>query len=253
MNSRFILAFPSGSGNNWQYWHTYLVDFHKGVVDYHCGSHLDTQFGITFSYDNDYRCIELLQNRRNGAKPFFVSSGWTHDDDGVKIPIRFDPIKMAYGTGMVERGWDSAYGDSAYAALESALDAYTHIKRGFGFSREHSYSMREGMARLALAAELKKVFDQLSHSQVVFTARDSYFSDRQDASSLRSLYKTFSRHISRSDALDVELETVYPSPHEGLKAADVKRCVRRFVARHPTRATKTLLSLLAGASALKAA
>lgn len=217
----FILAFPARNGNNWQHWVTYHCFPAKGeIIRHHTniqyGGYFDDPFELAFEYDG-LRSGLLRSRMKSDMLPRNFITGGTVTVDGVQIPIRFQPINVRFADGKRVPPYIES-------TLRVDLDCCISAKR----------TQLDGVLD-----KLNELFHTLSHSQVKFVA--DYSESRHD--SLEGLYR-------RALYFQDEVDQLYPPqylPPPNL----ISRCVRRFVRRHPTQATKRLLQMIAGASVLK--
>lgn len=268
---KFVLAWPQWSGHKYLHYHCMLVDqetcrvwnFQDGYTKQPYHGPLEAVYDHavvdkhTFEMAHHLKCSLSIRGIRNftdlsvaaglwtirasqtGVKGFnFVTTGKVYCH-GEETPIRFEPIRVNYFTGQME-----------YRSTDRPLPDifWEYDERRWNWRKPKT---QEDWEKLMDACEIE--WRELSHSQFVFVSRLPY-----DAVRLRGTWRQRVRYVlefydhdrcycgTLKTALGVERK-----PHGSNIRTVVKRCIKRFICRHPDRATSRLLQLLGAAGALK--
>ena len=169
----------------------------------------------------------------------FVTNGKFYSH-GKEIPVRFEAIRANYFTGEME-----------YRSTNRPFPQIFHLWDRRRYDWKEPSRGGEEWKKLLDACEIE--WRELSHSQFVFVSQLAH-----DRIALKGTWKQRVRSVlefhDRDRSFLRTLKTalgVERRPHRPIVITVVKRCIKRFITRHPTRATTRLLQLLGAASALK--
>lgn len=268
---KFVLAWPEWTGHKYLHYHCMVVNqdarsvsrIQNGYNKQPFHSPVETRYDEAvigshpININNELRCqltllgvhnfkdwskaagLWAIRASQTGVKALnFVTNGKFYEH-GVEVPVRFEAIRANYFTGEME------YRETARP-----------IPRIFYKWDDRRWDWKEpppneDWEKLLDACE--KEWRELSHSQFVFVSKLPY-----DRIQLRGTWRQRVRSVLEFNGRDRSflgtLKTaigVERKPHGSIVQTVIKRCVKRFIARHPTRATTRLLQLLGAASAFK--
>jgi hypothetical protein len=169
----------------------------------------------------------------------FVTNGrfYAH---GTEVPVRFEPIRANYFTGQMEYRQTSRPLPNIFREWDCRRWDWK------GWPKD-----KEEWEKLLDACEIE--WRELSHSQFVFVGQLPH-----DLIPLKGTWSQRVRSVLEfSDRDRLILGTLKTAlgverrAHGSIVKTVIKRCIKRFIARHPTRATNRLLQLLGAAGDLK--
>jgi hypothetical protein len=260
---KFILAFPDGA-NKYIYYTSYWVDMTQKTITRTIDDYSGLFLMCRTQYESyDHHTTDLLKNRILG-KPSryerkFISNGtynesnWFHrrfsrDDDEKSggWPIRFHP----YAANFVDGDFDG------WIENKELDELYVKIDRKFRYGSYRVIYDAPFSEWEDCEAMLSRAFQLMSHCQVVMRI-DRRGNKSRKIKKLKDLYENLSETlISQSwhrtnsyshDQLKL-IDLIFP-PKESKSAKKkqeiIKESIQRFVRRHPTRATTTLLKMIA--------
>lgn len=271
-----MLAFPF-NGNTWQHYKVLWVDLTRKTIEV-TRSHTSNGYvcdyaSLMFHFHNEDGITKGLERRIAGkinrvhkfyddqdwivngvSQPtrFFSHSRERFEEKYAKYPIRFKPVKITYSTREVVFGDlsnEHMYEEICWD-LELMFRDHCDGSR-FCFDRNDSYQIKPGHHFKAVKNTLEKAFLNMSHSQVVNVARETWQTDLKPKS-LRDLFVVGPFH-REMDALRLLLDRAFPRKSKFTtndKKSLIIRCANRFIRRHPTRATSNLLKMMAAFSKL---
>jgi hypothetical protein len=268
---KFVLAWPEWTGHKYLHYHCLVVDqearsvyrFQDGYSKHPYYGPIDTRYDeavvgrypVIINKDlkrellflgvpnfKDYAGAAMLwacRASQTGIKALnFVSNGKVYEH-GTSIPVRFEAIRANYFTGEME-----------YRKTDRPLPNIFYKWDSRRWDWKGPPKEEEEWEKLLDVCEIE--WRELSHSQFVFVSRLPY-----DRIPLRGTWKQRVRSVlefnDRERALLGTLKTalgVERRPHGSIVKTVIKRCIKRFIARHPTHATTRLLQLLGAAGDL---
>lgn len=250
MRTKFVLAFPTRRGYKYCHYIYYLVDMDKSEVVCKRSDHMFDPFGLSFAYDST-DLSRLIVNRADAGehswlkqfvsngmtKPYFMNVKWNPPAE-----IRFVKVRVNFFTGAVMRLDDEF--PQLFRDVEKALRVCSEKHE---WTDHFIYTVDDDLKRLALCAELNRIFDCMSPVQI------GLVKGTMPGKSIREILlnelerRNFYGRASR--ALDV-VRSIYP---RSLNRESVKKAVERHARRHelPSSSTKRLLRLMAASFAMR--
>ena len=260
---KFILAFPVVA-NRFLHYKSYWVDLEAKSIVVTVNKHNRNYGGLSTYLHHEGGIVDVLKARMFGKLPFpydrrFITNGVTDNvlfrvsdrayasDEHGKFPIRFLPVRCSFSSWSITHGdvpnehlmWDkeNMLNDAIYKLCEDRMQWYD-CRSFVNFEKNER----------SIVKMLRELFYLMSHSQVLMTCDMYHYREkRKPAKNLHSLYD---RHVARfTDPIIFNLlEKVFPPRPSHLKtisASITRKCVERFIRRHPTKATSALLKLIA--------
>ena len=281
---KFIIAFPNGYGNTWEHYHFVAVDlnsktcflnrtrFESGYLlnDFKIAFEstkpwtsnglaqeakwMTKQYGLTKQAENMWliRLCQLKSNTSTG----FITNGMTknneefviyNEDSRTKVlfpqktPIRFIPVKMDAFTGIVDNNQNSF--EELRKQIYDLFDKKWSIESGHVFTQKVKVFTGSESDWNQFLIDCESIFNQLSLSQISFGIIYSKERGRLKKWSSYLRHALFDQNIE--DKGSFLLKKLGFCKKEVITQKIIKESVQRFARRHPTRATTTLLKMIA--------